>query len=200
MCSRAEDVMTDKARAALESLFGPLRWGQHRTPGEVRPTDPMSLIRPAGGQEHEVVSARWGFVPAGMGAAELRKYAMFNARLETLPESRAFGEAFQSRRCVVPLSAFYEWPVVEGKKRKTRMARPDGLPLLVAALWNSAEGAASCTLVTRPPTPDLLHVHDRMPALLLSRDLNTWLHGTPQEAQRTALTSWPPGVLAVESA
>lgn len=170
--------MTEKARTALLQVLGPLPWlakGQ----GEVRPTDQIQLIRPGDGG-HELVSARWGFIPAGMGAAELRKYAMFNARAETLTEGRAFGPAFQNQRCVVPMSAFYEWPVVDGKKWKTRLSRPDGLPLLVAGLWNRCEGSGgtveSCTLVTRPPTSDLLSVHDRMPALL-SRDLETWFHG-----------------------
>ena len=69
---------------------------------------------------------------------------------------------------------------MDGKKIKTRMSRPDGLPLLVAGLWNRCEGregvVESCNIVTRPPTPDLLSVHDRMPALLLSRDLTAWLH------------------------
>lgn len=94
---------------------------------------------------------------------------------------------------MVPLSAFYEWPTVDGQKIKTRVARPDGLPLLVAGLWNRCEGSEgiveSCTLVTRPPTSDLL-----------SKDLKTWLHGTPKEAQTAALTSWRPGVLSVQAA
>ncbi|WP_407573022.1 SOS response-associated peptidase [Deinococcus altitudinis] len=166
-------------------------------------TDQIQVIRPYKGG-HELALARWGFVPAGMGAAALKKYAMFNARGETLSESRAFGPAFRTQRCVVPLSAFYEWPTVDGKKRKTRLSRPDGLPLLVAGLWNRCEGKGgtveSCTLVTRPPTSNLLSVHDRMPALLLSKDLETWLHGTPEEAQTAALTSWQIGILSVQAA
>jgi putative SOS response-associated peptidase YedK len=202
MCSRIEDVMTDKARTALLNVLGPLPWLE-KGQGEVRPTDQIQLIRPADGG-HELALARWGFVPAGMGAAELKKYAMFNARVETLTESRVFGLAFQGQRCVVPMSAFYEWPTVDGKKQKTRMSRPDGLPLLVAGLWNRCEGSEgtteSCTLVTRPPTPDLLSVHDRMPALLLSKDLKAWFHGTPDEAQEAARNSWPNGVLSVQAA
>ena len=106
MCSRIEDVMTEKARQALRQVLGPLPWlGKGRE--DVRPTDQIQLIRPAEGG-HELVSARWGFVPAGMGTVELKKYAMFNARIETLSESRAFGPAFQTQRCVIPLLAFYE--------------------------------------------------------------------------------------------
>jgi putative SOS response-associated peptidase YedK len=203
MCSRASDVMTDKARAALDSLFGPLGWEPQRKEVELRPTDPVRVVRPAGDGELETVSARWGFVPDGMGAAELKKYAMFNARIETLAQSKAFADAFQKQRCVIPLSAFFEWPTVDGQKQKTKVSRPDGLPLLVAGLWNRAPSSLgiveSCTLVTRPPTPDLLSVHDRMPALLLSKDLDTWLSGTPTEALEAAQTSWRAGVLNVQA-
>jgi putative SOS response-associated peptidase YedK len=58
----------------------------------------------------------------------------------------------------------------------------------------------SCTIVTRPPTPDLLNVHDRMPALLLIRDLKTWFQGTTDEAGEAALTSRRPGLLSVQAA
>ena len=203
MCSRMEDVLTDRARAALIQVLGPLEWLRLSTSGEVRPTDAVSIVRLTEGGQREVVSVRWGFVPAGMSEAELKKYAMFNARIETLNQSRVFADAFQSQRCVIPLSAFYEWPTVEGRKQKTRMARPDGLPLLVAGLWNRAAGplgvVESCTVITRSPTPDLLHVHDRMPALLLSSELQTWLHGTPEQAEAAALSSWRPGVLDVQA-
>jgi putative SOS response-associated peptidase YedK len=195
MCGRFEDVLTEKARDALTRVLGPLPWLTWAR-SEVRPTDAVQLVRD-GERGLELATARWGLVPTGMSAAELKKYALFNARIETLATSRAFGAAFRSQRCVLPISAFYEWPG-EGKQ-KTRIARVDGLPLLVAGLWNRCAGlegmVESCTLVTRPPTPDLLHVHDRMPALLLSGDLAAWLHGATAEAQRAVLGSGRPGVL-----
>jgi putative SOS response-associated peptidase YedK len=197
MCGRFEDVLTEKARAALTRVLGPLPW-LTRGLSEVRPTDAVQLVWP-GEAGLELVSARWGLVPTGMGPAELKKYALFNARIETLERSRAFEAAFRSRRCVLPISAFYEWPGESKAKQKTRIARSDGLPLLVAGLWNRCGGpeerVESCTIVTRPLTPDLLHVHDRMPALLLSGELDAWLHGTTAEAHRAALGSWRPGVL-----
>jgi putative SOS response-associated peptidase YedK len=101
MCSRIEDVFTEKARQALLRVLGPLPWLETGR-GDVRPTDQIQVVRPAE-VGHELVSARRGFVPAGMGAPELQKYVMFNARIETLKESRAF----QIQRCVISLSAFY---------------------------------------------------------------------------------------------
>ena len=197
MCSRIEDLPSAKAVAALTALFGPFGW---RTDGRqgLKPTDQVRLVRALDGS-YEAPLARWGLVPDGMGVAELKKYAMFNARLETLESSRAFSSAFRTRRCVLPLSAFFEWPSWDGKKRKVRITRPDGLPLLAAGLWNrSTDGGESCTLVTRVPTLDLEHVHDRMPALLLSRDLDAWLRGSATQAKEVAGTSWPPGALQIQ--
>jgi putative SOS response-associated peptidase YedK len=117
MCSRIEDVFTEKARQALLRVLGPLPWLETGR-GDVRPTDQIQVVRPAE-VGHELVSARRGFVPAGMGAPELQKYVMFNARIETLKKSRAV----QIQRYVISLSAFYEWPTVavDGKKQKTQM-------------------------------------------------------------------------------
>lgn len=97
-----------------------------------------------------------------------------------------FRAAFQGQRCVIPLAGFWEWPVRAGVKTRVRIARKDDRPLLVAGLWNrtmTPDGPLeSCTIVTRPPTADLVDVHDRMPALLLSKDIDAWLDAPPQQA------------------
>lgn len=102
---------------------------------------------------------------------------------------------------MIPLAAFWEWPVSEGVKAKVRIARRDSKPLLVAGLWSRIHipdgPLESCTVVTRPPTPDLLDVHDRMPALLLSRDLDAWLSGSPAQARAAVLGSWQASILSV---
>lgn len=54
-----------------------------------------------------------------------------------------------------------------------------------------------CTIVTRPPTADLVEMHDRMLALLLSKDLDVWLDALPAQAGALALSSWPPHILTV---
>ncbi|THF84369.1 SOS response-associated peptidase [Deinococcus sp. KSM4-11] len=89
-------------------------------------------------------------------------------------------------------------------KTKVRIARQDAKPLLVAGLWNCVETPdgplESCTIVTRPSTPDLVDVHDRRPALQLSKDIDVWLDGAPHEARGAALTSWQPRILQVTPA
>ena len=136
-----------------------------------------------------------------MSLDEAKRYATFNARVESLEDKPMFRAAFQRQRCVIPLAGFWEWPIKAGVKSRVRVARKDDKPLLVAGLWNCVQTPdgplESCTIVTRPPTADLVEVHDRMPALLLSKDIEAWLDGSPAQARAAALSSWPPRILAV---
>lgn len=139
-------------------------------------------------------------VPHGMTLEQAKKYATFNARAESLTEKPMFRGALQAgQRCVIPLAGFWEWPELHGKKTCTRIDCPEGKPLLVARLWNCGQTPdgplESCAIITRAPTRDLEHVHDGMPALLLSKDLDAWLDAPPVQARAT--TSWPTGVLRV---
>lgn len=202
MCGRADDDFGPVGWDTLDWLFGLRRRRPHRPRrAEVRPTDQLMFMRRAG-QGWDAPDGRWGLVPHGMTLEQAKKYATFNARAESPTEKPMFRGAFQAgQRCVIPLAGFWEWPELHGKKTRTRIDRPDGKPLLVAGLWNRVEtpdgSLESCTMVTRPPTPDLEHVHDRMPALLLSQDLDAWLEAPAAQARAAAMTGWRPGILRV---
>ncbi|THF88376.1 SOS response-associated peptidase [Deinococcus sp. KSM4-11] len=203
MCGRADDNFGPIGWQTLSELFGPLRWSMEFMRDEVRPTHQLKFVRRAAGG-FEAPYGRWGLVPHGMGLDEAKKFATFNARIESLHEKPMFKGAFHSQRCVIPLAGFWEWPTSAGVKTKVRIARKDSKPLLVAGLWNCVQTPdgplESCTIITRPPTPDLIDVHDRMPALLLSKDIDVWLDGGPHEARGVALTSWQPRILQVTQA
>src|SRR4051794_10001380 len=55
-----------------------------------------------------LVNAQWGMVPPWAKDAAFGKKNAYNARCETVNEKATFRSAFKSRRCVVPISAFYE--------------------------------------------------------------------------------------------
>ncbi len=55
----------------------------------------------------------------------------------------------------------------------------------------------SCIIITRLPTLDAVEVHDRMLALLLSKDLEAWLDAPPAHARAAALNSWQPRILTL---
>ncbi|WP_255639923.1 SOS response-associated peptidase family protein [Deinococcus taeanensis] len=106
----------------------------------------------------------------------------------TVKRSTSFREAFGSGgRCVLPLNVLFKWP----NGSKVRIARPDDRPLLAAGLWSQQDSPdsplVSCTVITRPPTDDLRDVHNRMPALLLTKDRTAWLTAAPREAKAVTL-------------
>ncbi|MFT3923682.1 MAG: SOS response-associated peptidase [Myxococcales bacterium] len=150
--------------------------------------------------------SRWGLVPHwATSLAEGDK--MFNARAETLEQKPAFREAFRSRRCVVPVSAFYEWHK-EGKRSQRFVFRLVGseLPFLpLAGLWASwrapsGERVGTYAVITVPPNERVAPIHGRMPAVLGSVDaVERWLalDGSPEEL--TALLVPAPADLLVEA-
>lgn len=194
MCGRIEFTLSERMHQTLRDTFQiNAAWPEHP---EIKPTQDAPFLTLDG--EWTVRSGRWGLIPPGLGLQAAKKYATFNARIETIECSKAFKDAFRSGgRCVVPLSAFFEWP----NKSKVRSARPDDRPLLAAGLWGQQDtpdgSLLSCTVITRPPTEDLAEVHDRMPALLLTRDLDAWLTGSTSDAIGVATGSWPAGLLTV---
>ncbi|MFM8389890.1 MAG: SOS response-associated peptidase family protein, partial [Actinomycetota bacterium] len=94
-------------------------------------------------------------------------------------------------RCVVPMTGYYEWLTTKEAKRKIPyfISRRDGLPLGVAALWDSADadsgGYPRACIITVAANPRLAEIHDRMPAVLVA---TRWPHGsrvTPQRPYRS---------------
>ena len=53
---------------------------------------------------------RWGFLP-GWYKSPGDGPLLINARAETVADKPAFRAAVRERRCLIPASGFYEWPV-----------------------------------------------------------------------------------------
>ncbi len=112
-----------------------------------------------------------------------------------------FRSAFKSRRCIIPASGFYEWTGERGAKTPHYFSSPDGRPLALAGLWESApnpntrEMMDSATIIVGPANEWMSRFHDRMPVILDWRDANAWMDGSdPGSLLRTppedALQEW----------
>ncbi len=133
-----------------------------------------------GREGRRVGTMRWGLVPPwadnpGRGPRPI------NARAETLLAKRVFAGAMRSgRRCLVPVSGFFEFePSPEGKQPYLLTA-PDGFPLAMAGLWSrwsraAGESVVTFTIITTAANEDVVPLHDRMPALLRREDWSSWL-------------------------
>lgn len=151
---------------------------------DVRPTNRAPIIRNLDGQRVTDL-ARWGLIPSWSKDDKIAQHT-FNARAETLAEKPSFRAAFKRRRCIVPVSAFYEWRAIPGekKKQKLRFSSPDGNPLAIAGLWEhwmrpeTGEMIDTYTVITTKANEFMAPIHDRMPVILGKTDWAAWLEPT----------------------
>lgn len=145
----------------------------------VAPTEQVSLIRQSSGSA-EVVTARWWLTPSWAKKVD-QKYAMFNARSESLSTRNAYKKPFRSQRGVIAMSSFIEWQTRSGVKRPYDISTASG-GMAAAALWDVWDGGGdpmlSCTLVTTAATESFSPWHSRMPVLLTASECVRWLDNT----------------------
>jgi len=157
------------------------------------PTETLTVLRRADDGRAELVPMRWWLTPHWARDSSTR-YSMFNARSETLDQSRAFREPFRRRRCVVPVSGFYEWaqpdtPPSGGRTGKIPyyLGASDAPGLLLAGIWDHWRGPdhaapelLSFAILTTAASERLSFVHDRQPVMLAPADAGRWLDGSIQ--------------------
>lgn len=149
----------------------------------IAPTTFQPIIRESRESgDRELVLARWGLVPFfTKDLSEVRGLSTINARAETIATSRTWREPMKKRRCLIPASAFYEWP-----KEGTPPKQPYAFEMSNANLfafaglwdaWKDSEGhwLQSFSIVTTEANELMARIHPRMPVILHSRDYDRWL-------------------------
>jgi putative SOS response-associated peptidase YedK len=140
---------------------------------------------------------RWGLVPSWAKDASMGN-RLFNARGESVAEKPSFRSAFVKRPCVIPADGFYEWDHRPDHHRQPHyFTRVDGDPIVFAGLyefWRDKEKdelLATCTIITTTPSRDIEDIHDRMPVVLASNDVETWLNVDEHDADERLLLLRP---------
>ena len=148
---------------------------------DVRPTDMAPIIRTRDG-ERLALPARWGLIPSWSKDDKIAQHT-FNARAETVADKPSFRAAFKRRRCIVPVSGFFEWRAIpeQTKKQKLRFSSPEAHPLALAGLWEhwrrpeTGETVDSYTVITTSANDFMTPINDRMPVILGESDWEAWL-------------------------
>ena len=160
-------------------------------------------IQPAG---RELVQGQFGLTPAwakSASDAKLRSSKLVNARPDSVVGSKHFDLAWkESRRCIVPMMAFFVDDWRTGKPVPTRIARVDGRPMGVAGLWESCTGPdGECVTGFALLTVDasghgLMHRYAqpgadrRMPVILNEGAYDAWL-SAPLTKAREFMRAYP---------
>jgi len=115
---------------------------------------------------------RWGLVRPGATKGTPKP---IDARAETILRKELFRDLVPGRRCIVPVSGYYEWRTEDGRRVPYSIRSADGRLLWIAGLydaWTNGDGTTTETycVITTTPSPEIAHIHDRMPVLLQSRD------------------------------
>jgi putative SOS response-associated peptidase YedK len=200
MCGRYASTRTAADLAALFEVED-LTDGDLVPDWNVAPTDPAPIVRVSAERGPVLCVARWGFLPSW--ARDTRDAArMINARAETVAGSRAYGDAFARRRCLIPADGWYEWrveadadhragPARRSTKRPYFMTRTDRVVFAgVWSRWGSGdESRITFSIMTLPAMGELATVHDRMPLVLDSSRWDAWLQGNDPETLLTPPSS-----------
>lgn len=132
--------------------------------------------------------ARWGLVPSWSRDLSLGA-GMINAPAETLETKAAYRTTFQTQRCLVPASGYYEWQTRGAKNQAYKISLRNGALLAFAGLWETwapevGEPVKTFTIITTQANKLVREVHDRMPVIIAPADFQRWLTAPATTAKK----------------
>jgi putative SOS response-associated peptidase YedK len=191
MCNRTADPPSYETFLFLVSLWygsptiDPLqrRWN-------IAPTNNLMAITSEENRQNRPM--RWGLIPR-WAIEPTGGPLMANARSETVFEKPAFRDNIRDRRCLVPVSGFYEWQTHGKQKLPHFLSMADGGPMAIAAIWDqwqpptaaaNREPLQTVSLLTTASNELVGELHDRMPVILPQEQWADWLDPAPMTQHR----------------
>ncbi len=179
MCARYhidEDVRDEHLHELIQrAAHNADKLGVHMlTSGDIHPQDIAPVLAPSA--LHRTLGAfpmKWGF------KHPRRDLLVFNTRSETATEKDLFVTSVDDRRCLIPASYYYEWhKAPDGSKDKYAFYAENGNPLFLAGLYvrtNDRRQLPCFSVLTQDATPNIKHIHLRMPVLIPFSRAEEWL-------------------------
>ena len=174
MCGRY-NIVDDPVIHVLLDILG-VDVGPLPTRLNIAPTESVPVIHMHEGK-HQLSEMRWWLVPH-WSSGPSQKYAMFNARSETIEKSRAYQGPYKYRRAIIPASSFIEWRKEEGGKQPILIEAEDQA-LAFAGVWDywsdGTQEILSCSIITTEASKSFNRIHSRMPVILDEDNFGSWL-------------------------
>lgn len=175
MCGR---FALTSPRAAVEALTGAVSDTDFPPRYNISPSQMVKAIAEEGAGR-TLSDYRFGLTP-GFSAESGAPQFIINARAETAAQRPAFRSSLQSRRCLVPADAWYEWKTLGRFKQPYLIRRVDRALVTFAGLWEIAtlsdgREIRALAIVTVGAGEDVASVHERMPAVVAPEHRDAWL-------------------------
>jgi putative SOS response-associated peptidase YedK len=154
----------------------------------IAPTQQIPVVRQYADSQSRLDSMRWGLVPAWTKEAPSGP-PLINARSETVAEKPSFRLAIKYRRCLIPVSGFYEWRREGERKTPVYIKLKNGSPMVFAGIWESWKGpdgktTDSCSILTTAANDLMSPIHDRMPVILNPGNWEQWLERDQRDPEK----------------
>ncbi|MEO5969323.1 MAG: SOS response-associated peptidase [Bdellovibrionia bacterium] len=189
MCGRAYQTYTQEELALRYLNEKPLDLPNFSPNFNLCPTQLCPIVVDDQEGNKQLKLFRWGLIPH-WSKDKKSAFKMINARSETVTEKPSFRNAVRHRRCIVPLSGFYEWKRDGDVKRPFAISLKDQAVMSVAGIWETwisppveesskeelqGEKIFSFSILTTEANSAMQSIHDRMPVILNPETEERWL-------------------------
>ena len=184
MCGRffRHDVSWKDYRSALEIII-PENVDPPEAKYNIAPMTYSPVIRrDIDTHKLEMAPCLWGLVPSWWNKPlSEKKFSTFNARSENVHGAASFRGAFRHKRCLIPVSGFYEWSGEKGAKTPFAIGLRNRRWFCFGGLWDCAiiDGSEihTFTILTTTPNDVMAGIHTRMPVIIHPGDYERWIDG-----------------------
>ncbi len=144
--------------------------------GEISPGMLVPVIASSKRGERACFPMAWGYHIE-------RNPLLVNARSETAAQKPTFQPGWNSHRCVIPASYYYEWEHYmqpNGKKetgQKYLIQPKDEQFTWLCGIYRAEDCALPhFVILTRPASEEIAFIHDRMPMMIREQDVDNWIN------------------------
>lgn len=128
----------------------------------------------------------WGIVPSNKTKDKIKPYYKeavrygggLNARSEKVFQHFIYRDSIMEKRCIIPVSGFFEPHEHKGKKYPFHFKDKEDQPLALAGLYTVIDTFITFTILTKEASPLFAKVHNkknRQPIILDTENTHNWL-------------------------
>lgn len=98
---------------------------------------------------------------------------LFNIRSETVFDKEFSRDLILKQRCLVPFNSYFEWQNKETTKQKYKLYTPSDVSFF-AAIYIKNKLGFEYSILTKPSSPNVEHIHDRNPIIVAGNKIKMW--------------------------